>query len=301
MSVLIVLTQAFRPPPTLCPGNPCLRSAIGSKIVMSGSNDDLDMEALAARIKEVENAPDPEDVRLIVLDSMVPGQRLKLDAVPDAFLCSLQEAVDANQPVVMVGRERLRLHSHGVICQVEMEEYLGDAAPWSNVADAGSSESSGGKPPMSVVLTGDELVEITSVGPDEGSRWLGRAGKARRMQLDPASAPEERPTDDLIARCEELEELMIRWLKLVRKTGRERSPGQLDGILLDLGPLPEVDRPSARALWIAGLINPLPALGVALEIRPAVLMAATAQLRVGFALFGIKDSIERLEQSGSPF
>ena len=52
---------------------------------------------------------------------------------------------------------------------------------------------------------------------------------------------------------------------------------------------------------LRGLINPLPALGVALEIRPAVLMAETAQLRVGFALFGIKDSIERLEQSGSPF
>ena len=131
-----------------------------------------------------------------MLDSMVPGQRLKLDAVPDALLCTLQEAVDANQPVVMVGRERLRLHSHGVICQVEMEEYLGDAAPWSNVADAGSSESSGGKPPMSVVLTGDELVEITSVGPDEGSRWLGRAGKARRMVLDrkrTRRAPDGRP------------------------------------------------------------------------------------------------------------
>jgi hypothetical protein len=46
---------------------------------------------------------------------------------------------------------------------------------------------------------------------------------------------------------------MIQWLKLVRSTKRERSPGQLERILADLGPLPEADQPSARALWIAGL------------------------------------------------
>lgn len=36
----------------------------------------IDMAALAARIEEVSNAPGPEDVRLLVLDSMVPGQKL---------------------------------------------------------------------------------------------------------------------------------------------------------------------------------------------------------------------------------
>ena len=124
---------------------------------------------------------------------------------------------------------------------------------------------------MSVTFTAERngLVEITEAGPDEGSRWLGRAGKARRINLD-ASAPEEQPTETLVGRCQELEELMIKWLKLVRSTKRERTKGQLERLLVDLGPLPEVDHPSERALWIAGLINPLPALGVALEIRPAV-------------------------------
>lgn len=241
----------------------------------SKGDNELDMAALAARIKKVEAAPPDEDVRLLVLDSMVPGQRLKLDAVPNTLVNMLNEAARDKEPIIMVGRERLKLHTHGVEVKFELDEYLGDAAPWSNVADAGSSEESGGSVPMSVTFTAERngLVEITKAGPDEGSRWLGRTGKARRINLD-ASAPEEQPTETLVARCQELEELMIKWLKLVRSTQRERTKGQLERLLADLGPLPEVDRPSERALWIAGLINPLPALGVALEIRPAVYLCS---------------------------
>ena len=94
----------------------------------------------------------------------------------------------------------------------------------------------------------------------------------------------------------ELEGLLVDWLSLVRKTGRERVPRHLENVLADLGPMPEPELPSKRALWVAGLINPLPALGVALEIRPACLMAPTADKRVQVALMGIKDSISRLEE-----
>jgi hypothetical protein len=64
-------------------------------------------------------------------------------------------------------------------------------------------------------------------------------------------------------------------MELVRSTGRERSPGHLAGVLSDLGPMPPAARPRDRAVWAAALINPLPALGVSLEIRPAVLCAAS--------------------------
>lgn len=39
--------------------------------------------------------------------------------------------------------------------------------------------------------------------------------------------------------------------------------------------MPPVRDADALALWAAALVNPLPALGVALEIRPAVLDATT--------------------------
>ena len=106
---------------------------------------------------------------------------------------------------------------------------------------------------------------------------------------------------ELLARSEALGVLVDEWEELVRNGGRERSPGQLDGVMRDLGPMPEADAPSARALWIAGLINPLPALGVALEVRPAALMAPTAEVRLQVVEMGLQDSIERLKSDGPAF
>ena len=65
--------------------------------------------------------------------------------------------------------------------------------------------------------------------------------------------------------------------------------------------MPEASRPSARALWVAGLINPLPGMGVALEIRPAVLMAETADLKLQAVEMGLEDSIERLRRPEPSF
>mmetsp|Transcript_12586 Transcript_12586/g.40944 ORF Transcript_12586/g.40944 Transcript_12586/m.40944 type:complete len:273 (+) Transcript_12586:61-879(+) len=108
----------------------------------------------------------------------------------------------------------------------------------------------------------------------------------------------EAATAELLA---SLGPLVEEWISLLRSTSRERSPGQLDAVLDDLGPLPGESRPNARALWVAGLINPLPALGVALEVRPAALMAATADERIRVAEFGLRDSIQRLRSPGPPF
>ena len=58
----------------------------------------------------------------------------------------------------------------------------------------------------------------------------------------------------------------------------EKYPNQLRNLLQSLGPLPPPGSPSARALWHAALINPIPAIGLAPEIRASVL-AATGDAR----------------------
>ena len=58
--------------------------------------------------------------------------------------------------------------------------------------------------------------------------------------------------------------------------------------------MPDAQYADDRALWVAALINPLPALGVALEIRPAALAASTALERVEVVKRGLQDSIARL-------
>ena len=85
------------------------------------------------------------------------------------------------------------------------------------------------------------------------------------------------------ARAAELDTLVAEWTRLVVESGRERQPNQIRDLLGDLGPMPEAADADDRALWVAALINPLPALGVALEIRPAALAATTTRERLEVA------------------
>ena len=269
------LRQHVRPPAVL--RVPLVAVASRRPCRMTADSDDdasFDMASLAERIEQVKAAPEPRDVRLIILDSMVPGQRLLLDDAPAQLLDCCNAASAAGTPIVMLGSQQVQLNTHGVECTMEVEQTANGAR---------------------VTIIAGDLVEVCTVGEDEGSRWSGRAATATWTSLD-ASAPEEQPTDTLVERMHELEGLLVDWLSLVRKTGRERVPRHLENVLADLGPMPEPELPSKRALWVAGLINPLPALGVALEIRPACLMAPTADKRVQVALMGIKDSISRLEE-----
>jgi hypothetical protein len=93
--------------------------------------------------------------------------------------------------------------------------------------------------------------------------------------------------------------LIDRWIELAR--GKERSKGQIDLLLVDLGDIPSVDEPSELAFWVGALVNPLPGMGVAMEIRPLLLMAKTAEERVNVALKGIFESIKHMDGSAPLF
>ena len=98
---------------------------------------------------------------------------------------------------------------------------------------------------------------------------------------------------------ESIGSLVAIWCNFVRAGGHEKQDGQLDAVLKDLGEMPDASLPGARAVWVAALINPLPGLGVAWEIRPAMLAATTSAERLEVAIAGITASIENL-QGGSP-
>ena len=77
-----------------------------------------------------------------------------------------------------------------------------------------------------------------------------------------------------------------------RAQGRERFVDQLSGVLNELGPLPELPSevqsgtiPAEElGLWAAALINPLPALGVAPEIRQRALESTDSVSRLQIVL-----------------
>ena len=80
------------------------------------------------------------------------------------------------------------------------------------------------------------------------------------------------------------------WVELAKQN--ERMPGQVDRLLEDLGPIPSWDEPSECALWIGALLNPLPPMGVAHEVRAKLLVATTAEERARIALDTILHSIQ---------
>jgi len=223
-------------------------------------------------------------VRLLVLDTLVPGQRLRLDAAPQSFSGSLS---NSPCPLVVVGREGLSLHTRGVEIAIV--------------------EGSDDKECVTLAATG-RIAEICDVGVDEGSRWKGREGSVRWLcanladndaALSVNEEPPEVTTAKILALSDTVGNLAEEWRQALEVSNRERFPGHLRGILHDLGSMPE--EPNKRALWVAGLINPLPALGVALEIRPAVLTARTTSRRLLMAERGLRDSIDRIRRPGPCF
>lgn len=100
-----------------------------------------------------------------------------------------------------------------------------------------------------------------------------------------------------MSKAQSIPKLVDEWMSLARN--KEREQGQMDAILNDLGSMPAPEEPTDLSLWVGALINPLPALGVATEIRPDLLSADTAEERVEIVLEAIQKSIRHMLQ-GEP-
>jgi hypothetical protein len=92
-----------------------------------------------------------------------------------------------------------------------------------------------------------------------------------------------------------LEGLVQEWETIVVDGGHERVKDHIKQVRNDLGKMPPRSKPDQRSLWVAALINPLPGLGVAREIRPAVLAAQDTRERLEAVTMGIKTSIAHLD------
>ena len=130
-----------------------------------------------------------------------------------------------------------------------------------------------------------------------------KTGQLFTDEVEELSMETEQLLDDMVGQADmeanlqqsrDLEELVDTWCDLVVRKGFEREPGQVSRIIRVLGDMPPADKPHRRAMWVAALINPLPALGVALEIRPAVLQASSVANALGVVTQGIRSSIDHV-------
>jgi hypothetical protein len=281
-------------------------------------DDDDFMQSLQSRIQQVHERE--AVLPLVVLDSMLPRQRLELTVNNPALIELIRQRLADETPYFgMMGMARSAsgqfVHlKNGVQVDIVGKPVViknnpaAESSQSSLLSSTSSSNDNKSSLGLKIVLKAGRRFRITSPSSvQDAKRRGGRDGlwteaRVEFLDHDDDESFNVDPNGDrfglarAISKSRELEPLVTTWIDLVRQQNRERQPDQLDMIIRDLGPMPDVDRPSDRAFWVGALINPIPALGVALEIRPSLLCACTPEERVDIALQGIRGSIEHMMQ-----
>lgn len=261
-------------------------------------SDDPFMASLRKRMDQVSDRA--TKLPLVVLDSMLPRQVLKLQVQNPVFMELIRSVVSEEEPRFgMLGLARLANGQYvhlkdGVEVQIEgTPEMVNDgkndgisltlkAVRRFRIKDSVKNVKQGWTEARVEFLNSkDEELKEEQMGEDRLS--LARAmSKARAFTHANSMHVEEK---DVV--------LVDRWVELAKEN--EREQGQIDRLLDDLGEIPPSEQPTERAFWIGALINPIPAMGVAMEIRPALLTSKTAEERVQVALDGIVRSIKHMD------
>ena len=144
-----------------------------------------------------------------------------------------------------------------------------------------------------VAVTGQERFEV------QGEPWLDEETQSFYMaQVEMVEDRYEHLTAQQQADAETLAETLpalmqewTRWVIKAKKTDKQELQRQLKAV----GPDMPVDL-TQRALWVAAMLNPVPALGdqVCLEIRPAMLAASNDYDRTVLAVQAVQSSIDHL-------
>ena len=296
----------------------------------SSSSSMFSMASLNNRLKEVKEKE--SKLPLVVLDSMLPRQVLELE-VNNALLIELvRDCITREKPYIgMLGLARLQtgetIHLTKGVEVIIVEDKLQSIAP----SVKGTNKEGGGGIKMTFKATGrrfeiekeqgsvetagggwteakvqfldsqqeeeDEINNYRSNGADdENGNRNDENDEYNRMAVARAITKSNELTNPNMNMPNNLS-LVDRWIELAKE--KERTPGQIDTLLKELGKIPPTHQPTERAFWIGALINPLPAMGVALEIRPALLTAKKAEQRVEIALNGIHRSIKYMDGSSA--
>lgn len=268
---------------------------------LSATDDDDFMASLRTRVAEVEDAS--SKVPLVVLDSMVPRQVLRLQVNNPALMQLLRSRLKAENPhfgvlgkATLSSGEQIFLQQ-GVEVLIRNPEFQGEGIKVELVAGRRFEVD-------------DKTVEHTAGGWTEARVKFLNSSEQEEEEIQKAQTTHERMSvARAINKAEQFDapsanldgnlSLVDRWIELARENEREK--GQIDELLACIGDIPPSDEPTERAFWVGALINPLPAMGVSLEIRPSLLTAKNAETRVDVALDGILRSIRHMDGTAKLF
>jgi len=142
-------------------------------------------------------------------------------------------------------------------------------------------------------------------------QWLSLQQADNNEQIIAEETQQQQSAERVLELARNLEPLVEEWKKYILKGRWQRFPGQLQRCLQDIGPMPAITLENNnagaaidRALWVGALINPLPGLGVSMEIRPTLLYHASKNttghnyLALHLITTVIQKSIEYIQPNG---
>jgi len=211
-------------------------------------------------------ADDKDELPIFVLDAMLPRQRMHLNVFEPRYRALVRRVLDGGRRFGMVGFGLRGTHqNYGV--EVVME----DCVPQPD-----------GR--FLVTVVGARAFRIASVWEQPGGYTV-----AKVVFLN----PEDETREQDVTEARELLQVVEDWETLVRVV----EPRLLEFVRNSLGPRPPPERPGDLALWTAALVNPLPALRVAPEIRGDVLAAEVVSERLRIVRRGVEASVSYLQSS----
>jgi hypothetical protein len=260
------------------------------------SNDTF-MASLRARIQEVNE----KSTRLpfIILDTILPRQAMNVTIPCNTLFHELIRSRIINETPYF-GMLGMKPSDSGYAMPMETGVQVNIIGKPEVILEADGTVS------VKVLLKGSDKQfrikdQVVTIPPGwmEGRVEFFKSGDDHETISEGAS--EEEISSDAMARAiskaQLIPNLVSEWISLART--KEQKSGQMDSILSNLGSMPTPDEPNDLSLWVGALINPLPAMGVATEIRPDLLDAKTADERVQIVLDAIQQSIRHMLQ-GEP-
>ena len=308
-------------------------AALPSDDVQDDGPEDLGDDDDDALVAQMENLALEDELAVVVYEALLPGQTLTFvlrDADHPALVARAWDGqsfgmigmssglpTDALDPRALLGTPTARrVLFTGVECEVVKSERVRGSsgqleeggrlqqARWNQQQQRGSNrprlEGSTGGPGLRVTVKATRQFELSDgwhgSWEEDGAtiarvRWVADEDRPEGPEVLPEFLSDLQETE---GRAELLLVLLDQWLKLARDGGHERREGHLDGILQELGPRPPPTRPSALAMFAGALVNPMPGLGVAKEVRASLLKAVTAAERLELVTAALRDSIKRL-------
>lgn len=231
---------------------------------------------------------------LFVLEPLLPAQTIHLHVFEPRYIRLTQRALteaSLEKRFGMVAISHRGMSPVGVTVRI---------INWTEVAGGRYFLTVVGERRFRILRTWDvdgyRNAEVAWVNDAEPERVDPPTSVAAENSLADAAAATERAALPRRLMVRECKAAIGEWTAAVMQ-GWERRTGQLDALLRELGPAPDGDTLEGAemlGLWCAALINPLPPLGVAPEIRLQALECTDSVERLRLVLVAAESSLQHM-------